>query len=154
MSLKYESASEPLHIYVKKLFSDSGVGWIQVRKAEFRRQHALLVQQASEMILSLSLTHTHSLSFSHTHALAHTHALYLSHTHSLDHTHALSHTHSHTHTLTHSLALALSGAERGVSAAARSAGAAGQRDGCAAQARKSPNPNQNKKSTWNQNPKL
>ena len=68
MSLKHEPASEPLHIYVKKLFSDSGVGWIQVRNAEFRRQHALLVQQAIEISrahsLALSLARSFSLSSS------------------------------------------------------------------------------------------
>ena len=57
--------------------------------------------------LSLSHTHTHTLSLSH--SLSHTHALSLTHTlsHTLSLTHPLSHTLSLTHTLSHTLSLTL-----------------------------------------------
>ena len=73
------------------------------------------ISHFSHIVLSLSLTHTHTLSLSltHTHSLSHslthTHSLSLSHTHSLSLSFTLSHALSHylslflTHSLTHSL---------------------------------------------------
>ena len=56
-------------------------------------------QQRGRLLPSISLTHSHTHSLSYTLTLTHTH----SHTHSLSHTLTLTHTHSHalTHTLSH-----------------------------------------------------
>ena len=52
-------------------------------------------------------THTHSLTLTHSHSVTHTHShsLTLTHSHSVTHTHSHSLTHTHSHSLTHSLTL-------------------------------------------------